>query len=228
MWKPAFVRRSLGTAIVEACARGRFRAPAEAAGPVLEAALAAWRRTGWRTYHWEPWVAGLAGGARAAVLGEAVTWATVLWSSFEWAAMDGRAAFDSTSERWSSASAPGVLLTARAEMRLALRADTSHPTDTPPLALVSVHGGTPPPDPQVDVAHPALVAALCAPSRPVPARSVGLWPDAGHVECADIDIRALDAAVDRVVSAVRRLSAHRRGRTAPSEGAPEVAAPARC
>ena len=40
-----------------------------------------WRRTGWRTFHWEPWFAGLGPGGRAAVLAEAVTWATPLWAA---------------------------------------------------------------------------------------------------------------------------------------------------
>ena len=38
--------------------------------------MSEWRQTGWRTFHWEPWLAGLPAGARAVVLAEAVTWAT--------------------------------------------------------------------------------------------------------------------------------------------------------
>ena len=53
-------------------------------------AVAEWERTGWRTFHWEPWFAGLADGARASVLADAVTWATPLWSSFEWTAPSPR------------------------------------------------------------------------------------------------------------------------------------------
>ena len=40
----------------------RFRTPAEAVGPVADQAVAEWRRTGWRTFHWEPWFAGLGAG----------------------------------------------------------------------------------------------------------------------------------------------------------------------
>ena len=57
-WKPAFVRRSLGLELVRACASGRFRGPADAVGPVADHAVEEWRRTGRRTFHWEPWLAG--------------------------------------------------------------------------------------------------------------------------------------------------------------------------
>ena len=65
--------------------------PAEAVGPVADRAVAEWRRTGWRTYHWEPWFAGLGGGARAMVLAEASSWATALWSRTEWPRLGPRA-----------------------------------------------------------------------------------------------------------------------------------------
>ena len=67
-WKPAFVRRSLGLAAIDACLAGYFRAPLEAVGPVAERAVAEWERSGWRTFHWEPWYAGLGTGGRGAVL----------------------------------------------------------------------------------------------------------------------------------------------------------------
>ena len=79
-WKPIFVRRSLGIAAVRACVEGRFRAPAEAVGPVADLAVEEWRRSGWRTFHWEPWYAGLGAGGRASVLAEATTWATPIWA----------------------------------------------------------------------------------------------------------------------------------------------------
>src|SRR5579883_230087 len=83
-WRPAFVRRSLGLAALDACLRGRFRDPAEAVGPVAEEAVRSWQRSGWRTYHWEPWFSYLPPGGRAAVLAEAIRWATSLWCAFEW------------------------------------------------------------------------------------------------------------------------------------------------
>ena len=89
-WKPVFVRRSLGLAALEACAAGRFRTPGEAVGPVAMDSVARWEETGWRNYHWEPWFAGLAPGARAMVLAEAVGWATSLWSSLDWEVIGSR------------------------------------------------------------------------------------------------------------------------------------------
>ena len=70
-WKPVFVRRSLGLAALRSCVEGRFAGPSAAVGPVADQAVEEWERTGQRTYHWEPWFAGLGVGGRAVVLAEA-------------------------------------------------------------------------------------------------------------------------------------------------------------
>ena len=99
-WKPAFARRSLGLAVVSACASGRFRTPADAVGPVAAEAVDQWKRTGWRTFHWEPWLAGLPTGARVAVLADALTWATALWSSFDWRALPAPVQIGGVDDQW--------------------------------------------------------------------------------------------------------------------------------
>jgi hypothetical protein len=73
---------------------------------------------------------------------------------------------------------------------------------TAPVALVSVSGGSPPLSWSDELAFLALVAALRSPSRPVPARVAGLWPDSGHHLIVEIDDEALTAAADRVVATV--------------------------
>jgi len=193
-WKPAFVRRSLGLEVVRACAEGRFRAPAAAVGPVADHALDAWRRTGWRTFHWEPWLAGLGAGARSVVLAEAVTWATPLWATFDWPSLVASTVFGGPDDRWSSAAAGPVHLRGRVEARV-------HPSDVRP-SLVSVVSGRPGDGWREELAYLALVAALAAPDVSVAARVVGLWPEAAIRLAVEVDEEALIGAADRVVDAV--------------------------
>jgi len=206
VWKPAFVRRSLGLAVVDALATGRFRTPAEAVGPVADEAVAEWKRTGWRTYHWEPWVAGLVPGARAAVVADALTWATALWSSFDWGSFAVPPRLGGADDQWICPAARTMRLKARAELRVPLVDGGSRRgrrgRGGPASALVSVSSGCPGPGWDAELAYLALVAGLRSPARPVPARVVGLWPDAGLHSSVDIDHRILGTAADRVVAAV--------------------------
>jgi len=202
-WKPVFVRRSLGLAIVDACAGGRFRSPAEAAGPVASEAVAEWERTGWRAFHWEPWFAGLDRGARALVLSEAVTWATSLWTSFDWAAFEVRPRLGGSDDQWVCPDAGAVTLKGRSELRVPVA--TTGADGAVPMALASVASGRPSDAWVAELAYPALVAALRPPSRPVPARVAGLWPEAGIHLVVDIDGEVLASAVDRVVATVSAM-----------------------
>ncbi len=206
VWRPAFVRRSLGLAVVEACAAGRFRNPLDAAGPVASEALVRWKETGWRTYHWEPWMAGLGTGARAAVLAESVAWASSLWTSLDWSMIEPMPQFGGPDDQWACPSTPTVRLKGRSELRVALQGHVGQAGGvgrvTGPVALVSVSGGSPSVAWREELAYLALTAALRSPSRPVPARVTGLWPDAGADRCVEIDEGVLDRAVDRVVDTV--------------------------
>ncbi len=121
-WKPRFVRRSLGLAIMRSCVAGRFRTPMQAAGPVACEAVAEWERTGWRTFHWEPWFAGLAPGGQASVLAEAVSWATPLWSEFEWRLISHLADLGGVDDQWSCPAPRQVRLKGRSEVRVVLDA----------------------------------------------------------------------------------------------------------
>jgi hypothetical protein len=218
-WKPVYVRRSLGLAVVDACVSGRFRSPAEAADPIASEAVAEWERTGWRTYHWEPWLAGLRQGTRALVLAEAVSWATVLWASLDWKALGQRPQLGGADDQWVCPAPRTVRLKGRSELRVPLVGGPARWSEvgqtTAPVALVSVSGGSPPRAWSDELAFLALVAALRSPSRPVPARVAGLWPDSGHHLIVEINGEALTAAADRVVATVStavdaRLSALQR------------------
>jgi hypothetical protein len=213
-WKPVFVRRSLGLAVVDACAGARFRSPAEAVGPVASEAVAEWERTGWRAFHWEPWFAGLDRGARAVVLSEAVTWATSLWASFDWAAFNERSRVGGGDDQWVCPDAGALILKGRSELRVPLAATRPDGTGTDgsavPVALASVAGGRPSEVWAAELAYLALVAALRSPNRPAPARVAGLWPDAGIHLVVDIDGEVLASAVDRVVAMVSVMVESRR------------------
>jgi hypothetical protein len=82
------------------------------------------------------------------------------------------------------------------------------------MALLSVSGGIPSDDWRTELGFLALVASLRSPSRPVPARVAGLWPDAGAQRMIDIDAEILRAAADRVIRAVSDLAAARRNSVA--------------
>jgi hypothetical protein len=235
-WRPLFVRRSLGLAIVESCVTGRFRNPVEAAGPVAAEAVAVWERTGWRTFHWEPWFAGLAGGARATVLAEAVSWATSLWTALDWRALTSLPQVGGVDDQWSCPASRAVRVRGRSELRVALDADHTWGADREgarrgrrpdalgrlhrPVALVSTSGGRPGPSWAEELAFLALSAGLRSPSRPVPARVLGLWPDAGVHGTVEIDADILSAAADRVVSTVGLVVDARLSLAGPEAGRP--------
>jgi hypothetical protein len=211
-WQPSFVRRSLGLAAVRACADGRFRGPAAAVAPVADQAVEAWRHSGRRTFHWEPWYCGLGPGARAVVLAEAVTWATPLWAAAEWTALGARAVIGGVDDRWVCPGSRTVLLKGRCDAHVA------PPAGGPPGdgraaagrgAIVSVIAGGPGDDWVGELAYPALVAGLGRPGRPLPLRAVGLWPQSGDRRTVGIDQGSLTSAVDRVVATVGLVASAR-------------------
>jgi hypothetical protein len=207
-WKPIFVRRSLGLASIDACAAGRFPTPSQAVGPIADRAVAEWRRSGWRSFHWEPWLASLAPGAHLAVLAEAATWATTLWSSLDWHQFSQSPMLGHPDDQWTCSAAPAVRLRGRSELRVPLPPPGRRTPGgaAPQVALVSVASGVPADDWIPELAYLALVAGLRAPARPVPARVVGLWPDAGLYRAVDIDHPALDGAANLVVSVISTLA----------------------
>ncbi len=203
-WKPVFVRRSLGLSAIDGCLQRRFSTPGEAIGPIADQAVAEWRRTGWRTFHWEPWMAALSPAARSAVLAEAATWSTALWSSIDWRPFGGSIRLGGPDDQWVCPAARTVRLKGRCEVRL--RSETSGQGDrTENTTLVSVASGIPANGWEAELGFLALVASLRSPTRPAPARVVGVWPDAGESRSVDITFATLAAAVDRVIACIRAV-----------------------
>jgi len=205
VWKPVLARRSLGLAAVRACAAGRYRGPAEAVGPLAEAALEEWRRTGWRTYFWEPWFAGLGPGARAVVLAEAIGWATSLWAGLDWGLLHGRAQLGRCDGLWTCPGPRIVRCKARTELRVESdpgNGDHGPHVATGATALVSLSAGCPGAGWREELAYVALVDGLGSSTHPVATRVLGLWPDAGIRRVLEVDEPALHAAADRVVTTV--------------------------
>ncbi len=204
-WKPTFARRSLGLAAVRACLAGRFRAPADAVAPLADEALEEWRRTGWRTFHWEPWFAGLGPGGRAVVLAEAVTWATALWTAVDWTVLARAATVGGPDDLWTCPGPRTVRLKGRCEARL--RSSATGPGV--PAALVSLASGAPGPDWRAELGFLALTAGLRAPDHGVPSRVAGLWPETGDRHVVEVDRDVLHDAARLVVSTVGAAAAWR-------------------
>lgn len=204
-WQPKFARRSLGLAVVQACAAGRFHSPTEAVGPIAAEAVDEWALTGRKTFYWEPWFAGLSAPGRALVLAEAVSWSTALWAAFDWSVLAGRLHRGAPTDQWALPVSRPVRLKCRSELRLTTApsaADLGSSVDPPSLVSVSSGGPSPTCDEELDfLALPALRAG----SLPLPARVVGLWPEAGVHRIVELDEAALERAADRLLEGVATL-----------------------
>ena len=147
-WQPKFVRRSLGLAVVQACAEGRFRSPAEAVGPVASEAVDEWARTGWKAFYWEPWVAGLSVGRPSGGVGRRGRLVDRVVDSLDWSVFGSELRLGGPDDQWLLPACRPVRLKGRCELRVA-----TVPTGTEaarvepgPPSFVSLAGGTPSPD----------------------------------------------------------------------------------
>jgi hypothetical protein len=224
-WKPVFARRSLGLAAVRACADGRFRAPAAAVGPLADSSVDEWRRTGRRTFHWEPWFTGLGSGGRAAVLAEATTWASPLWAAYDWSELGWHSVVGGADDLWRCPGPGTVRLKGRCEVRISQgaggRGTDESERQSGTTDLVSVSSGSPSDGWREELGFLALVAGLSTSERPVPSRVTGMWPDAGVRRTVEVDEALLARAADRVVATVALTTAARfvsAGATASTSG----------
>ena len=205
-WQPSFVRRSLGLAALAACAESSYRSPGQAVPAVADQAVTAWNRTGELRFHWEPWLAGLGPGGRAAVLAEAISWASALWSMVDWPRLAGRATFGGPDDRWTASPRQAVCLRGRVEVRLRSSQSTPRASragrDRDDQALISVAGGLPTRYWKAELGYLALVGSLRSPGAPAPSRVVGLWPASGQCRIVEVDDGLLHTACRLTVEVV--------------------------
>ena len=200
---PATSRRAVGLDAVGRCLRRRSPSPAAAVAEILSlgAEDAADRsdptvRAPW----WAAWYAGLSAGGRAMVEGEAVTWATQLWTALEWDRLT-QPVVGGPDDWWDCPGTRVLTLKGRADVRVR--------SDGRPALLV-VGSGIPPARWRQALGFPALVAALARGERSLPTRVVGLWPASGQVRVLPIETATLTETAATVVCAVSTLVDARR------------------
>lgn len=136
--------------------------------------------------------------------GGSTTWATALWSSLDWRPFGPSIRIGGPDDQWICAAPRTVRLKGRSELQVPLESPGARETGN--SALVSVASGIPVIGWEAELGFLALTASLRSPSRPVPARVVGLWPDAGQFRSVDITPAILGAAADRVITCITALA----------------------
>lgn len=187
-------RRAVGLAAVQRCWRRQQPHPAAAVAAVLADAVDGPASSGaapapW----WAPWYAGLAPGGRAEVQAQALTWATALWGAMQWSALP----------RATTVGGRGPWWCCPADRRIVLhgRSDVQTWVEGRPVLVSLCSGAAPGANWRQQLAWPALVAALGAPSAPLPGRVVGIWPASGTVRVLAVDADLLAAAAAGAVTA---------------------------
>jgi len=209
-WSPRTARRLLGLAAVRACVSGSERTPADAVEHVVSAAVEDASRGSQRTGSLAGWLLSLAGGGRAVVRAEAVTWATQLLAALEWRRLDG-APIVGSDQWWDGPAGCRVALRGRSEVRTPTLRDDRSPggsrnRPTPP-ALFAMLGGRPSPVAALELGLAALASFMARPTEPPPARVVGWWPQCGRAMVLPVDGPTLRHTTDAVISALRAYAA---------------------
>lgn len=187
---PVRCRRTVASAALMRCLRGRPATPAAAVADVLDEAVAAPTDPATDPW-WAPWYRQQAPAVRAVVRAEAVTWATELWVAVDWAALGRPPVVGGRPVWWSCPGARQLRLKARCDVRVQAG---------PRPSLLVVGGGDTGRDWRIHLSFPALVAGLAHGERALPVRVVGLWPATGQVRILPVELDALEACADAVVA----------------------------
>jgi hypothetical protein len=214
-WSPRTARRAIGVAAVAACVDGSVRTPAEAVVTRVAQLVEDTRQGLARAGSLAEWLALTAGGALAAVVAEATTWATRLFGAVEWTRLDGPPSIGGPDRWWDCPGAPLVGLRGRADVRIppVVGREPRHrsvATDVDPTdgsrrsgpSVLSMVGGRPGPTSRLELGLAALVDVLSRPSAAAPGRVVGWWPDCGRALVLGVDLHLLRQTADAVVTAV--------------------------
>ena len=187
-WSAHTARRALGLAALRGLVTGEVRSPSEGVRSAIEQATRSVRDGHRPASSMDTWLAGLPSAGRAAVGGEAVTWATRVWCALDWSAF----AFPPVIGRdywWDGPPASHLALRSRAEVRVG------------PAHLV-VLGGQRRSTIRSELSVMALVESLRARGVALPEIIVGWWPDSGHFVRVTVDQAVLEEGVATVARAL--------------------------
>ena len=152
-----------------------------------------------------PWLADLSNGARAAVISEAVTWATDLWCALDWERFPSPPRLGPPDRWWSSGQHRSVALRARVDVAGWIPPPGGGRASSP--VLLTVYAGCPGATSRAELGLATLVAVLSNPKGPVPARSVGYWPECGRVVAVPTERTTLERTIDAVAAALTHRGA---------------------
>ena len=200
-WAARTARRPIGLAAVRALVAGEARTPADAVrARVADSSRLV--RTGAvvasTPSSLDRWLTRLSPAGRAAVGGEAVTWATRLWRALDWDVLDGPLVIG-RDHWWDSPHSSLLALRSRAEVRAA-------------AAHLVVLSGPRRDSARSELALVMLVESLRARDGAPPGRVVGWWPESGRLVCVEPELPVLSqgtAAVARVVGSGAPAAARR-------------------
>jgi hypothetical protein len=218
-WSPRTARRSIGIAAVGRCADGHARTPAAAAASTVAQLVEDGRRGHARHGSLAAWLAVLNEGGRAAVLAEAITWATEIFVAIQWGRLERPTIVGGRDRWWDCPGSAEVALRGRADVRVPTTAPQGavHRTDMTdsdsPRAssLFTMVGGRPGSTSRIELGLAALVDVMSRPADPPPARVVGWWPDCGRALVLGVDLPMLRQTATAVTTTVRSVAAtHRR------------------
>jgi hypothetical protein len=200
LWNARAARRVLGTAAARAVASGAAGDPLTAAVGEVERLVGRGMRPGARASGLAAWLASAPDVVRSLCALEAAGWATSLLGCVETASPLGPVAVG-IPDAWFEV--PGAPVTLHGRRDAAVGAG---PGADSRLALLRLRDGLPGPRAPRGLALEGLVDALSAPERPLPARVVGVWPDAGVTVVVNYDEEVARAAAREVLIAAERLA----------------------
>ena len=194
-WTPHIARRTLGLGAARRVHAGTAPSPLAGVRAEIASVLDQAARRGTGRGSLATWLSDLPRGARGSVLAEAVTFATDVLDSLDWAVLAGRAALGGADPVWAVPGAPWATLRARRDVEVAL--DSANGT----RAIVCIRAGGIGRQAADDLRIVALADALIRPDAPIPTRVVGVWPMVGRSLSLEVRPADLERAMGLVLGA---------------------------
>jgi hypothetical protein len=200
-WNARAARRAIGSAAARSVTAGTESDAMSAARAEIDRLCDRALRGLVRRGSLGAWLSGEAGAARALCAVEAATWASGLLHLVE---HEGGGVSLGVADAWFDV--PGIGLTLHGR-RDAVAQSTSQ-SGGERLGVLRLRDGIPGARATDGLVVDALVDALSAPQRPLPARVIGAWPDAGMCLVVEVDDEAMRHAARVVVACAQRLAEH--------------------